>query len=114
MDLFCSFRILIELGGLINSILFSFGENDHYQSSRVMDDFFVPKKRKKDAVSEENELSSACAIKRRRASSIAEDDADIGLKKAAVKTKPTEFTFKRIDTTKYDGNLYNQFGDFSF
>ena len=28
----------------INSILFSFGENDHYQSSRVMDDFFVPKK----------------------------------------------------------------------
>ena len=28
----------------INSILFSFAENNHYQSSRVMDDFFVPKK----------------------------------------------------------------------
>lgn len=28
----------------INSILFSFGEVNHYQSSRVMDDFFVPKK----------------------------------------------------------------------
>ena len=28
----------------INSILFTFGEHDHYQSSRVMDDFFVPRK----------------------------------------------------------------------
>ena len=28
----------------INSILFTFGEHKHYQSSRVMDDFFVPRK----------------------------------------------------------------------
>ncbi len=28
----------------VNSILFSFSETNHYQSSRVMDDFFVPKK----------------------------------------------------------------------
>ena len=28
----------------INSILFTFGEHRHYQSSRVMDDFFIPRK----------------------------------------------------------------------
>lgn len=28
----------------INSLLFTFGEHNHYQSSRVMDDFFVPRK----------------------------------------------------------------------
>ena len=75
----------------------------------------VGKKRKR-ADSNVSELASAGAIKRRRASSMVSEASEKVVEKKEEKKdkKPLNFKFARIDPTKFEGKIPEQFMDNTF